>query len=87
MARAPESYMPPRLFAEFWEKVRRRAFLVRERTKLKVKIKGVLAYKGVKPPEGHGLSARQSARKVIKQYKERLRIDKKWNGLWKKFIT
>jgi hypothetical protein len=34
------------------EKIRRRAFMVRERTKLKVKIRSVLAYEGVKPPEG-----------------------------------
>ena len=35
--------------------MRRRAFLVRERTKLNVKIKGVLTYEGVKPPDGYGL--------------------------------
>lgn len=50
----PESYIPPRTIAELQEKVRCRAFLVRQRTKLKVKIKGVLAYEGVKPPEGQG---------------------------------
>jgi transposase len=55
----PESYMPPKPIAELREKVRRRAFLVRERTKLKVKIKGVLTYEGVKPPDGHGLYTRR----------------------------
>jgi transposase len=51
----PESYMPPRPIAELREKVRRRAFLVRQRTKLKVKIRGVLTYEGVKPPKEYGL--------------------------------
>lgn len=50
----PELHAPP-LIAERREKVRRRTFLVRERTKLKVKIKGVLAYEGVRPPKEHGL--------------------------------
>jgi len=35
--------------------LRRRAFLVKQRSKLKVKIRDILAYKRVKPPEGHGL--------------------------------
>jgi len=51
----PLSYMPPRDIAELREKVRRRAFLVRERTKLMVKIKGFLTYEGMKPPTEHGL--------------------------------
>ena len=49
-----ELHAPPPI-AELREKVRRRTFLVRERTKLKVKIKGVLAYEGVRPPKEHGL--------------------------------
>ena len=48
----PKSYMPPPEIAALREKVRRRAFLVRERAKLKTKIRGVLAYEGLKPPEG-----------------------------------
>jgi transposase len=55
----PESYMPPPHIAVLREKVRRRAFLVRQRTKLKVKIRGVLTYEGVRPPEGHGLYTRK----------------------------
>jgi transposase len=51
----PLSYMPPSDIAELREKVRRRAFLVRERAKLMTKIRGVLAYEGVKPPGGQGL--------------------------------
>ncbi|MGA3112061.1 MAG: hypothetical protein ABSE15_08520, partial [Candidatus Bathyarchaeia archaeon] len=37
------------------EKVRRRAFLVRERVKLRVKVKSVLTYEGLKWPSDHGL--------------------------------
>jgi len=51
----PESYIPPREIAEIRERVRRRAFLVRQVTKLKVKIRDVLAYEGIKPPTGYGL--------------------------------
>jgi len=51
----PSAYMPPRDVAELREKVRRRAFLVRERTKLRVKIRSTLTYEGVKPPGGFGL--------------------------------
>ena len=51
----PESYIPPREIAETREKVRRRAFLVRQVTKLKVKIRGTLAYEGIKSPTGCGL--------------------------------
>ena len=49
----PESYMPPPEIAVLRKKVRRarrRAFLVRQQTKLKVKIRGTLTYEGVKPP-------------------------------------
>ena len=41
------------------EKVRRRAFLVRERAKLKTKIRSTLTYGGVKPPKRYGLSTRK----------------------------
>jgi transposase len=51
----PESYVPPPYIAELREKVRRRAFLFRQQTKLKVKIRGTLAYEGVKSPEENGL--------------------------------
>jgi transposase len=51
----PESYIPPVEIAMIREKVRRRAFLVRQVTKLKVKIRDVMAYWGIKPPEGYGL--------------------------------
>ena len=55
----PESYVPPPYIAELREKVRRRAFLVRQQTKLKIKIRSVLAYEGVKPPKGYGLFTRR----------------------------
>ena len=55
----PESYIPPPDIAELRERIRRRAFLVRQRAKLKVKIRGVLAYEGVKPPGHHGLFTRK----------------------------
>jgi transposase len=51
----PTSYIPPKEHAILREKIRRRAFLVRQGTKLKVKIRDVLAYEGAKPPTGHGL--------------------------------
>jgi transposase len=55
----PESYVPPPYIAELREKVRRRAFLVRQQTKLKVKIRSTLTYEGVKPPKGYGLFTRK----------------------------
>jgi len=55
----PKSYMPPPEIAVLREKVRRRAFLVRQRAKLMTKIRGVLAYEGVKPPDGCGLFTRK----------------------------
>ena len=55
----PESYWPPPEIAQLREKVRRRAFLVRQRSKLKVKIRDVLVYEGIKPPEGYGLFTRK----------------------------
>jgi len=51
----PLSYIPPDNIAALREKVRRRAFLVRMRTKLKVKIRAQLAINGHKPPIEYGL--------------------------------
>jgi transposase len=51
----PSAYMPPRDVAELREKVRRRAFLVRERTKLRVKVRSILTYEGIKLPSSQGL--------------------------------
>jgi transposase len=51
----PSAYMPPKGIADLREKVRRRAFLVRERTKLRVKVRSTLTYEGMRPPEGFGL--------------------------------
>jgi transposase len=50
----PLSYVPPEEIAKLREKVRRRAFLVRERSKLMAKVKSVLAYEGIRPPKEHG---------------------------------
>jgi transposase len=55
----PTSYIPPKDLADLREKIRRRAFLVRQNTKLKVKIRDVLAFEGVKTPEGFGLFTRK----------------------------
>jgi transposase len=51
----PSAYMPDEEIAKLREQVRRRAFLVRERVRLRVKIKNMLTYEGVKPPVGYGL--------------------------------
>jgi transposase len=51
----PSAYMPDEETATLREQVRRRAFLVRERVKLRVKIKNLLTYEGVKPTADHGL--------------------------------
>ena len=51
----PLSYVPDEDTGALREKVRRRAFLVRERVKLRVKIKSCLTYQGLKWPEDHGL--------------------------------
>lgn len=51
--------MPPPEIADLRERVRRRAFLVRERAKLMTKIRSVLAYEGLKPPKGYGLFTRK----------------------------
>ncbi|MEM1589253.1 MAG: IS110 family transposase [Thermoproteota archaeon] len=55
----PKSYMPPPEIAGLRERVRRRAFLVRERAKLMTKIRGLLAYEGVRPPEDFNLFTRK----------------------------
>jgi transposase len=57
----PSAYMPPKGIADLREKVRRRAFLVRERTKLKVKVRSILTYEGIRPPEGFGLFTEKGA--------------------------
>jgi transposase len=51
----PLSYVPPDNIAALREKVRRRAYLVRMRSKLKVKIRAQLTINGVQPPTEHGL--------------------------------
>ena len=51
----PLAYMPDIETAVLREKVRRRAFLVRERVKLRVKVKSILTYEGLKWPSDHGL--------------------------------
>ena len=51
----PLAYIPDEETAALREKVRRRAFLVRERVKLRVKIKSILTYEGLKWPSDHGL--------------------------------
>jgi transposase len=51
----PLSYVPDVATAGLREKVRRRAFLFRERVKLRVKIKSYLAFEGIKWPEESGL--------------------------------
>jgi transposase len=51
----PQAYMPDEETAMLREKVRRRAFLVRERVKLRVKVKAILTYEGIKWPSDHGL--------------------------------
>ena len=43
----PLAYMPEKEIANLREQVRRRAFLVRERVKLRVKVKSVLTYEGI----------------------------------------
>jgi hypothetical protein len=49
------TYFPEGEIAKLREKVRRRAFLVRSRVKLRVKVKSVLTYEGLKWPSDHGL--------------------------------
>ena len=51
----PLAYIPSPEIARLREKVRRRAFLVRTRTKFKNKVRMDLLYNGIKNPEGYGL--------------------------------
>jgi len=51
----PLAYFPTGDIAQQREKVRRRAFLVRERVRLRVKTKSVLTYEGLKGPSESGL--------------------------------
>ena len=53
----PLAYMPDEETAGLRKKVRRRAFLVRERVKLRVKIKSILTCEGIKWPSEYGLFA------------------------------
>ena len=55
----PLSYVPPEDIAALREKVRRRAFLVRMRSRLKVKIRADLTINGVTPPSEYGLFTRK----------------------------
>jgi transposase len=55
----PLSYVPPDDIAALREKVRRRAFLVRMRSKLKVKIKAHLTINGLASPVEYGLFTRK----------------------------
>lgn len=55
----PLSYMPDPAIAELREKVRRRAFLVRMRAKLKNKVRSCLLYDGVEEPAEFGLFTRK----------------------------
>jgi len=55
----PESYVPPLHITVLWEKVRRRAFLVREQILFKVKIRSILAHEGIKPPKKYGMFTRK----------------------------
>ncbi len=55
----PLAYVPSKETSDLREKVRRRAFLVRERVKLRVKIKSFLTYEGIKWPSEHGLFSRK----------------------------
>jgi transposase len=51
----PLAYMPEKEISVLREQVRRRAFLVRERVKLRVKIKSILTYEGIRWPSDSGL--------------------------------
>jgi transposase len=51
----PLAYIPDERTSALREKVRRRAFLVKQRVKLRVKIKSILTYEGIKWPSDHGL--------------------------------
>jgi len=51
----PQAYMPDQETAMLREKIRRRAFLVRERVRLRTKIKSILTYEGIKSSSDYGL--------------------------------
>jgi transposase len=51
----PLAYMPEKEISVLREQVRRRAFLVRQRVKLRVKIKSILTYEGIRWPSEGGL--------------------------------
>jgi len=53
--------VPPPDIAVLREKVRRRAFLVGQQSRLKIKIRSTLTYEGVKPPKEYGLFTRVSS--------------------------
>jgi transposase len=55
----PLAYMPDKEVSVLREQVRRRAFLVRQRVKLRVKIKSVLTYEGIRWPSDQGLFTRK----------------------------
>jgi transposase len=55
----PLAYMPDKEVSLLREQVRRRAFLVRERVKLRVKIKSILTYEGIRWPSDSGLFTRK----------------------------
>jgi len=55
----PLAYMPEKEISVLREQVRRRAFLVRQRVKLRVKIKSILTYEGVRWPSEGGLFTRR----------------------------
>jgi transposase len=55
----PLAYMPDKEISTLREQVRRRAFLVRQRVKLRVKIKSILTYEGVRWPSEGGLFTRK----------------------------
>jgi transposase len=57
----PLSYVPPDNIAALREKVRRRAYLVRMRSKLRVKIRTQLTINGIQPPTEHGLFTAKNA--------------------------
>ena len=57
----PLSYVPPDNIATLREKVRRRAYLVRMRSKLRVKIRAQLTINGIQPPAEHGLFTAKNA--------------------------
>ncbi len=72
MSALPLAYIPPPEIAKLREKVRRRAFLVRMRTKLKNKVRMQLLYEGIKEPEENefGVFTKKGA-----QWLESLKLD------------